>query len=154
MSIAVSARIGRSRLLASLCFSMAGVLLAAAALLMAGVPALSAVCAIAAAGLALFPLSAAKACRIDVTDIGQILLTDTAHEAAADRTDTVIAAAEVVQLLGDSTLWSSLMVLRLQSASGRITCLVLLPDSMDREAFRALSVACRWIASRSTPVDT
>ena len=93
MSIAISARIGRSRLLASLCFAMAGVLLAAAALLMAGVPALSAVCAIAAAGLALFPLAAINACRIDVTDIGQILLTHTAHEAVADRTDTATASA-------------------------------------------------------------
>lgn len=154
MSIAVSARIGRSRLLASLCIAMAGVLLGAAALLFSDTRALSVVCAIAAAGLALFPLSATKACRIDVTDIGQILLTHTAHEAVADRTDSAIAATEVVQLLGDSTLWSSLMVLRLQSASGRITRLVLLPDSMDREAFRALSVACRWIASRGTLVDT
>jgi len=154
MSIAVSARIGRSRLLASICIAMAGVLLGAAALLMTDMQALSVVCAIAAAGLALFPLAAINACRIDVTDIGQILLTHTAHEAVADRTDTATASAEVVQLLGDSTLWSSLMVLRLQSASGRITRLVLLPDSMDREAFRALSVACRWIASRGTPVDT
>ncbi len=154
MSIAVSARMTRSRLLASLCIAMAGVLLGAAALLVPDTPALSAVCAIAADGLALFPLSTTKACRIDVTGIGQILLTDTAHEAVVDRTDAAIAAAEVVQLLGDSTLWSSLMVLRLQSASGRITRLVLLPDSMDREAFRALSVACRWIASHGTPADT
>ncbi len=154
MSIAVSARIVRSRLLAAICVAMSAVLLCAAALLMPDTPALSAVCAMAATGLALFPLATAKACRIDVTGIGQILLTHTAHEAVADRTDTATATAEVVQLLGDSTLWSSLMVLSLQSASGRITRLVLLPDSMDREAFRALSVACRWIASHGTPADT
>ena len=153
MSIAVSARIGRSRLLAAICIAMAGVLLLAA-LLLRETPALASVCAIAAAGLALFPLSTPKASRIDVTGIGQILLTDTSREAVADRTDTALATAEVVQLLGDSTLWSSLMVLRLQSASGRVTRLVLLPDSMDREAFRALSVACRWIASRGTQACT
>lgn len=150
MSIAVSARIVRSRALAALCISMAGVLLLAAHGLLSGaLPALAVVCAIAAIGLALFPLSTAKACRIDVTDIGQILLTDTASEVVADRTSIATTTTEVVQLLGDSTLWSSLMVLRLQSASGRRHSLVLLPDSMDREAFRALSVACRWIASRS-----
>ena len=154
MSIAVSARIVRSRLLAALCMALACVLLAAAALLLSTTTALAVVCAIAAAGLALFPLSTAKACRIDVTGIGQILLIENVHEAVADRTDVAVATAEVVQLLGDSTFWSSLMVLRLQSASGRITRLVLLPDSMDREAFRALSVACRWIASRGTRVDT
>ncbi len=154
MSIAVSARIVRSRLLATTCVAMGCVLLVAAGLLLTETHALSAVCAIAAVGLALFPLSTAKTCRIDVTGIGQILLTDTVSEAVADRTDLASATTEVVQLLGDSTLWSSMMVLRLQSASGRITRLVLLPDSMDREAFRALSVACRWIASRGTPVDT
>ncbi len=154
MSIAVSAGIARSRLLAAICVAMSAVLLGAAALLMPDTPALSVLCAIAAAGLALFPLSTPKACRIDVTGIGQILLTDTVREAVADRTTQSMATAEVVQLLGDSTLWSSMMVLRLQSASGRITRLVLLPDSMDRKAFRALSVACRWIASRGTPVDT
>ncbi len=150
MSIAVSARIVRSRALAALCSGMAGVLLLTASVLLSRallVPA--AVCAIAAAGLALFPLSTAKACRVDVTDIGQILLTDTASEVVADRTGIATTTTEVVQLLGDSTFWSSLMVLRLQSASGRIRSLVLLPDSMDRAAFRALSVACRWIASRS-----
>ncbi len=150
MSVAVSARIRRSRMLAALCAGMAGILLAAAALLLPDTPALALVCAIAAVGLALFPLSLPKTSRIDITGIGQILLTDTATAAVADRTDGAVAMVEVVQLLGDSTLWSSLMVLRLQSASGRVTRLVLLPDSMDRETFRALSVACRWIASRST----
>ena len=150
MSIAVSATVVRSRLLATTCVAMAGVLSGAAMLLWPMSPALVAVCAIAAAALALFPLSTAKTCRIDVTDIGQILLVENSHEAGAGSVETTVANAEVVQLLGGSTFWSSLMVLRLQSASGRIHRLVLLPDSMDRETFRALSVACRWIASRGT----
>jgi toxin CptA len=147
MTIAVSARIVRSRMLAALCVLMAGVLLAAG-MLLHDAAAMASVCAIAAVGLALFPLSIPKACRIDVTGIGQILLTDTATEAGFDQVTQAIAAAEVVQLLGSSTLWPSLMVLRLQTASGRVIRLVLLPDSMDREAFRALSVTCRWIAAR------
>ncbi len=107
------------------------------------------ICAIAAIGLALFPLASAKFQRLDVTGIGQILLTHTDIEAAGGRTADGPPAAEVVQLLRDSTFWSSLMVLRLQTVSGRTLSLVLLPDSMDRTAFRALSVACRWVASRS-----
>ncbi len=153
MTIAVSAVVARSRVLIVICVAMAGVLLSAAVLLARAIPALSIVCAIAAVGLGLFPLSTTKAFRIDVTDIGQILLTDTPQSAVADRTETAVVAAEVVQLLGGSTLWSSLMVLRLQSASGRVRRLVLLPDSMDREAFRALSVACRWIASCSRQAE-
>ena len=148
MSIAVSTTVTRSRLLAVICVLMACVLLAAGTLLRES-PMMASVCAIAAAGLALFPLSLPKTCRVDVTGIGQILLTDTATEAVTDHATQAVAAAEVVQLLGNSTLWPSLMVLRLQSASGRVIRLVLLPDSMDREAFRALSVACRWIAARS-----
>ncbi len=153
MSIAVSATIVRSRLLAAMCIAMAGVLSGAALLLARATPMLSLVCAIAAVGLALFPLSTPKTIRIDVTGIGQILLTDTPLSAVADRTATAISTAQVVQLLEGSTLWSSLMVLQVQPASGHIRRLVLLPDSMDREAFRALSVACRWIASRSTQAD-
>ncbi len=111
------------------------------------------ICAIAGIALILFPISTTKAHRIDVTGIGEILLTHTPDEAVADRTNESVITAEVVQLLGDSTLWSSLMVLRLQSASGRRHSLVLLPDSMDREAYRALSIACRWITSRSSRND-
>ncbi len=152
MTIAVSATIVRSRLLAVLCIAMVAVL-SAAALQLRGTPALSFVCAIAAVGLALFPLSAPKVIRIDVTGIGQILLTDTRQSAVADRTDAAIPMVQVVQLREGSTLWSSLMVLRLQSASGQMYHLVLLPDSVGREAFRALSVACRWIAGRRPPGD-
>ncbi len=100
MTIAVSAVFARSRVLTVICVAMAGVLLSAAVLLARAIPALSIVCAIAAVGLGLFPLSTTKAFRIDVTDIGQILLTDTPQSAVADRTETAVVAAEVVQLLG------------------------------------------------------
>lgn len=160
MSIAVSAMLRPSRRLALMVRAMACLLLLAGLTLWwqtvdgkAVTRSLAAVCAIAAAGLALFPLAAVKFRRIDVTGLGQILLTHTDSEAVGCRTGDAVPPAEVVQLLRDSTLWSSLMVLRLQTVSGRTYSLVLLPDSMDREAFLALSVACRWVASRSGHAD-
>ncbi|WP_442947187.1 protein YgfX [Noviherbaspirillum sp.] len=51
-----------------------------------------------------------------------------------------------VSLLQDSTLWSHLLLLRLKSDDGTTTVIPVLPDSVSRDGFRALSVACRWIA--------
>lgn len=153
MSIAVSATVRPSRMLALLALAMGCMLLGAALLLYGQADtiihrALSAVCALAGSTLGLFPLLRRKAVRIDVTGIGQIRLVDTSRDAQVAPTNSPVDRVEVVQLLRDSTFWSSLMVLRLQSGSGRVTVLTILPDSMERSAFHALSVACRWIAAR------
>lgn len=152
MSIAVSAVVRPSRMFAQLSLLMGIVLLFAAALLERTAEeqlhhALAFVCAIAAGAVVLFPLRRRKACRIDITGLGQIRLVDTSPEAEAELTHASVGEAEVVQLLRGSTFWSSLMVLRLQSDSGRVSVLIILPDSMDCGAFRALSVACRWVAA-------
>lgn len=52
----------------------------------------------------------------------------------------------LVTLLADSTLWPRFLMLRLQDESGRVHVLSILPDSVSAESFRAVSVACRWIA--------
>lgn len=150
MSIAVSAVVRPSRVLALLSLSMGIVLLTAAVLLARAATdslhhVFALVCAIASGALVLFPLRRRKAFRIDVTGIGQIRLVDTSPEAEAELTTSSAGDSEVVQLLRGSTFWSSLMVLCLQTGSGHKTVLVILPDSMDCGAFRALSVACRWI---------
>ena len=152
MSIAVSAVVRPSRVLALLSLLMGVVLLTAAMMLerAAGEPlhhGLALVCAIASGHLVLFPLRRRKDCRIDVTGIGQIRLVDTSPEAEAALTTSSVGDGEVVQLLRGSTFWSSLMVLCLQTGSGRKSVLIILPDSMERGAFRALSVACRWITA-------
>ncbi len=152
-SIAVSAVVRPSLRLSALLFLMAVALLASAAVIHSKADTaldlvLVSVCAIAGCALSLFPLLRRNSCRIDVTGIGQIRLVDTSPEADAGSTGQSTCSGEVVQLLRDSTFWSSLMVLRLQSGSGRIAVLVILPDSMDRGAFHALSVACRWVAAR------
>lgn len=152
-SIAVAATVRPSRSMAALVLIMGVVLLIAAAVLQheAASPfhqVLAFICAIAGGALSLFPLLAQKSFRIDVTGIGQIRLVDTSRVADAGPPNQADSSGEVVQLLGDSTFWSSLMVLRLQSGSGRVTVLTIFPDSMDCRAFHALSVACRWVAAR------
>jgi len=163
MSIALSAHLRPSRLLTALHFAMAAVLLSTAIWLLQsagylGFPfsmhhALAIVCAIASIALIVQPLRRKTALRIDVTGLGQIRLVETLPDAAARSLPWSDAVGEVVQLRQGSTLWPSLMVLRLQAVSGRVTTLILLPDSLSDDAFRALSVACRWIASRQANHD-
>ena len=153
MSIAVSALVRPSRLLAQLSVLMGILLILTLTLLerIAEEPwhhALAIVCAIVSGMMVLFPCRSRKAVRIDITGIGQIRLVDTSLVTDAALTQPSGSAGEVVQLLRSSTFWSSLMVLHLQSDSGRTTVLIILQDSMDDEAFRSLSVACRWIAAK------
>lgn len=54
----------------------------------------------------------------------------------------------VVRLMAGSTLWPNLLLLRLQAEDGSVSVLPILPDSISRSDFRALSVAFRWIALR------
>lgn len=109
---------------------------------------LAVICATASIALVALPFRRRTALRIDVTGLGQIRLVETHPHAEAGLVTPSAAEGEVVQLCQGSTLWSSLMVLRLQSVSGRVTTLILLPDSLSDDAFRSLSVACRWIAAR------
>ncbi len=164
MSIALSATIRPSRLLAGFQFVMAAVLLSTSFWLLQSADSfgfslslprvLAILCAIASFALIVQPLRRRTALRIDVTGLGQIRLVETLPDAEAGSTAWSDAVGEVVQLRQGSTLWSSLMVLRLQSVSGRLTNLILLPDSLSDDAFRALSVACRWIAASQANHDT
>lgn len=114
---------------------------------------LALVCAIAALS-AFFTLRASKkSLRIDISATGQIWLTQyrqsagpgISGEAGAD----IEGDSELVNLLGDSTLWSTFMLLRLQARSGHVIALIILPDSLEYSAFRAVCVACRWIAAQN-----
>lgn len=60
---------------------------------------------------------------------------------------------KVVRLMADSTCWSSLLLLRLQDENQQITVLPILRDCVTRNGFRALSVACRWIAAHNIQAD-
>ncbi len=158
MSIAIAALIRPSRSFALLSVAMGGVLLAAALVLAQERQStlhhgLAIACALASACISLFPLSRRKHLRIDVSGIGQIRLVDTSPDAVAGSSLASTCDGEVVQLLRGSTFWSSLLVLRLQTQSGRAMTLLIFADSVGSATFHALSVACLWVASRhSSPV--
>lgn len=51
-----------------------------------------------------------------------------------------------VQLLGGSTLWPRLLLLRLRDEAGRVQLLAVLPDCVARQQWRAVALACRAAA--------
>lgn len=91
-----------------------------------------------------------KTFRLDISGIGNIRLMqyEDKRHTAMQRSPDASDDGESVQLMDGSTLWPGLMFLRLQSEDGRVTVLRILPDSVTPQEFRALSVACRWIAAR------
>lgn len=58
-----------------------------------------------------------------------------------------------LQLMPDSVLWSRMLLLRLKTEERGCITLLILRDSINAHAFRALSVACRWIAAQNNPAN-
>ncbi len=54
-----------------------------------------------------------------------------------------------LRLLEGSTVWPGLLLLRLGSDGGDVQLVTVLPDSVTRADWRALSLACRAIAART-----
>ena len=104
-------------------------------------------CAAAALRLIHTALTLTKSFVIDVSGIGAIRLHNTGQVAA--KVDCSVSndqqGSEVVQLLKDSTLWSSMLLLRLRSTNGHVFVIPVLRDSTSADSFRHLSIACRWI---------
>ena len=162
MSIATSAVVRPSRILYLLKIAMACVLFITAWQLMMMAsprpPDIAQVLACLLCGFAGYLLALScrtqeKALRIDITATGQIRLTHTSHDAfihGAGQQKQIGDESEVVQLLKDSTLWSSMLILRLRNGSGKVIVLPILRDSMTKNAFRSVCVACHWIAAQNT----
>ncbi|WP_420799658.1 protein YgfX [Noviherbaspirillum saxi] len=96
-----------------------------------------------------------KPIQLDISGAGQFRLTEVASFAPCSTRNRphVITNGEEFKLLGDSTLSPHLMVLRLQAEDKRIITVLILPDSVSRDTFRAVSVACRWIAMNGKPLN-
>ena len=97
-------------------------------------------------------LKSRKAHHIDISGIGQIRLGEDSALTATSFGNTSPngeITGDVVSLAEDSTLWSCLLLLRLQTESRSVKVIYVLPDSVDRSTFKALSIACRWIAGRN-----
>lgn len=162
MSIATSALVQPSRILCLLKLIMACVLFVTAWQIIAiaapktlGIVQILAclLCAFAGCLLALSCRTEVKTLRIDITATGQIRLTHTSRDAfihGRDQQTQAVNESEVVQLLKDSTLWSSMLILRLRNQSGKVIVLPILRDSMTKNAFRSVCVACHWIAAQNT----
>lgn len=91
-----------------------------------------------------------KPIHIDISGTGQIrLLKLTGATPCADKKRPHVGTiGELVRLLGNSTIWPHMLLLRFQSDQGEIMIVPVFPDSLSRDGFRALSVACRWMAVR------
>jgi toxin CptA len=93
-----------------------------------------------------------KTFHIDISGIGQIRLKEDNGIGGLRRQQEKHKngnSSHLVQLMQDSTLWPYLLLLRLRAEDRRIHTLVIFPDCMDRQAFRTLAVACRWIAAQN-----
>lgn len=123
-------------------FILSGALDVALPWLLTGSSGMAAVlCAIAAAQ----PLNVR---RIDISKAGALRLTVQ---------QKLPGSGHAVRLLSGSLLWGQLLVLRfgsLDDAAVPPRTVVVLPDSMEREAFRALAVAMRAIAGHNGENET
>jgi hypothetical protein len=90
-----------------------------------------------------------KVLQLNISGTGQVRLskvTDSTPSCREQNWPHVKDHGLQVSLQKNSTLWSHLLLLHLRSDDGMTTVLPVLPDSVSRDGFRALSVACRWIA--------
>ena len=89
--------------------------------------------------------------RIDISGSGQIHVTALPPHSGADHCAAEPPATDrlTYRLLPSSTLWSFMLVLELRSDSNARLVLIVLPDTMTQASFRALCVACQWIAAHN-----
>jgi hypothetical protein len=80
---------------------------------------------------------------LDVNSNGDVLLR------RLDASGRVIES-DFVKLRSPLILWSSLLLLSLQSESGSVTRLLILRDSVSGAGFRRLSLAFQWLAQAQT----
>lgn len=97
-----------------------------------------------------FYFFAQKTYLITISSVGQIRLLKLGRSVNNEqiRLDNDSSGKFIVYLMDDSTLWPKFLLLRLRSGNGRLTVLLILPDSVSLQSFRSLSVAFRWIAAR------
>ncbi len=166
MSIAVSAVVQPSRMLTRLMLALHLGVLGIAVVLTLGIgislsPTLRLLLALPLFAVPILAIrvliKGGKSLRIDISEYGQITLAEDGTGAAVTRHGVSPQQAGVMRqegvamanLLPDSTLWPHLLLLRLRTEDGRTRNVAILPDSMHAEDFRALSVACRWIAAHN-----
>jgi toxin CptA len=161
MSIAVSALVHPSKLLARLEIAM-GLFVALIGFLvisswgdgLAPIPRFVAavICVPVSIWIILHHVIPGKSLHIDISGNGQIRIREYYElTSSVGPLEMHKDHGKIVYLMMSSTLWPHMMVLRLQGEDGQLKVVTILQDSMGAEEFRALSVACRWIATHKTP---
>jgi toxin CptA len=159
MSIAVSAVVRPSRMLLALIAGMALLVCLSGAVIAFGsiseLPGtnrlvIGLACQMLAVGAFSASLGSRKTFRLDISGVGQIRLREYSGEAPCSSPETSLQEDAVVfRLVENSVLWPHLLVVRLQSPGGIRRLLLILSDCTGDEEFRAVSVACRWIAAHN-----
>lgn len=92
-----------------------------------------------------------KTIQLDIYGTGLIRLSETVSEGSCTYSNRphVSGSGEQVWLLTSSTIWPNLLLLHFRTGGGKIRILPVLPDCVSRDGFRAISVACRWIAAQT-----
>lgn len=90
-----------------------------------------------------------KVLHIDISSSGQLRVReDNFVKIVCEEKDGLFLEKEsgIVQFLNDSTIWSSLILLRLKSEQGNVLVIPIFPDCISKNEFRALLAACCFIA--------
>ncbi len=161
MSIAASVVVVPSRMLFGLVAGLCcGCALLGFAFLLGAIPAISAVlacivalCCFTLAGFAVRSLRRSRqSWELDISGTGQIRLRRTKPDGQAGAAEkSATDDGLLVRLLADSTMWPNFLLLRLQDGDGVVHEVAIFPDSLPSDAFRAVSVACRWISAHRFP---
>lgn len=156
MSIAATVVIRPSSLLQNLVYGFCGVILMAIALMVSGlagslsIPARLAIGVTGLVGVTVGLLAfrgQQKTWRMHISSEGVMRLLE---ESAAPLADDKLVA---FRMMPDSSLWPGVMLLHLQSETGQRVIVRVFRDSVAPHEYRALSVALRWIAARSSRTD-
>ena len=160
MSIAVSADIKPSRLLlimmatTAVILALIGIVFAFALVgQLSFIPrmALAAACALAALLACWQMRQNRQAVWLHISGTGQIRLVEH-HAKVQAKAGSRVMSGGLAQLLAGSTVWPNLLLLRLRLENGKLRTIPVLKDSVSAETFRALQVACRWVASHNSDV--
>lgn len=92
-----------------------------------------------------------KSFQLDISGVGEIRLREHYTRAALRSSKSSRESrqhGETVQLTDDCTIWPKLLALRLRRQDGRLISMIVLPDMVTADGFRALVIAVQWIASR------
>lgn len=66
-----------------------------------------------------------------------------------DHVSSGLPMESILDLVSGTTLWANILILRVKNGNNEVSNLVILRDSLEKDEFRRLSIACKWIVSRN-----